>query len=182
MNVIFRLGFLIIIFYVLVSCGLTSPLPQVKSYELHTFSEHSVEVAINLVIDETNQSTLVATYAPIDPTLHLYGKDMPMTGIDGAGRPTRLELVAGPVESGGELKANVRPTDRYFKGFEQPFPLYPDGPVTLKLPIKLLAINAEAYKLHLSVTYMACSDDGGCKPPVTDKQIAVVLPEAVWSD
>src|SRR2546428_9885263 len=37
---------------------------------------------------------IVGTYTPSRATLHLYGKDLPRSGIHGVARPTLLELVS----------------------------------------------------------------------------------------
>ena len=105
---------------------------------------------------------------------------MPLSGIDGVGRPTRVAIVSGVMEAAGKLQADVIATDVSFPTFEQPFPLYPDGPVTLTLPVALPASRPESPEAVLSITYMACSSEGVCKPPVTDKQTTVTLPAAIW--
>lgn len=154
--------------------------PQEQAYSLLTFSKNSVEVEVRLEAETLESAQLVAVFTPTEPTLHLYGLDMPLTGIDGVGRPTRVAIVSGAIETAGELKADVTATDYTFPTLEKPFPLYPDGPVTLTLPVKLPASMPELQEAVLSLTYMACSSEGVCKPPVTDWQATVTLPAAIW--
>jgi len=153
---------------------------EAQTYSLLTFSKNSVEVTVYLEIESLEIAQLVAVFTPSDPSLHLYGLDMPLTGIDGVGRPTRVTIVSGVMAAAGELKADVTATDVSFPMFEQPFPLYPDGPVTLTLPVTLPAAMPESLESVLSITYMACSSEGVCKPPVTDQQTTITLPAAIW--
>src|SRR5881409_38358 len=53
------------------------------------------------------------------------------------------------------------------------FPVYPEGAVTLRLPVILT--SKDSATAVLSVTYMACSDRV-CLAPVIDKRIAVRIP------
>lgn len=153
---------------------------QAQTYSLLTFSKNSVAVAVHLEVETPESAQLIAIFTPTEPTLHLYGLDMPLSGIDGVGRPTRVAIVSGVMAAAGELQADVTATDVSFPTFAQPFPLYPDGPVTLTLPVTLPASRPESPEAVLSITYMACSSEGVCKPPVTDKQTTVTLPAAIW--
>ena len=171
----------ILLVFLLAGCQQeTQTLPQEQTYSLLTFAKNDVEVEVHLEIDEQESAQLVATFTPSEPTLHLYGLDMPLTGIEGVGRPTRIAIVSGAIESVGNLTADVTTTDRAFPNFDHTFPLYPDGPVTLTLPVKLPASRPESPEVVFSITYMACSSDGVCKPPVTDRQETITLPAAIW--
>ncbi len=156
--------------------------PSAETHLLYTMSKQSVAVEVFLVTDETGQATIVATFSPTDPTLHLYGITLPRAGIQGAGRPTLVEVIAGPLQTAGSLTADAVATPYELPGFEAPFPLYPDGPVTLTLPVKLPATRPSTLETELSVTYMACSSEGVCKPPVTDHRFMVALPTTLWPE
>ncbi|MCA9932725.1 MAG: hypothetical protein H6662_04220 [Ardenticatenaceae bacterium] len=156
--------------------------PVSQRFPLLTFTENSVAVLVELLVAPTGELSLVGTYTPTEPLLHLYGMDMPLHGIDGVGRPTRLDVISETAVSHGPLVANVTPTLHYFSGFEQPFSLYPDGQVVLTLPISLDTLSQETPELELSVTYMACSSGGGCEPPVTDRRFVVTIPAEIWQD
>lgn len=161
--------------------GCQSSAPREKRiFPLMVFSKHSVDVEAYLEIDVDRSAQLVAVFTPSDPTLHLYGKDMPRTGIDGVGRPTRLAVVAGELVASGELMADVAIIEKSFPIFDEPFPLYPDGPVRLTLPVTLPDSLPESTEAVLSITYMACSSEGSCKPPVTDHHERVALPLEIW--
>jgi hypothetical protein len=54
--------------------------------------------------------------------------------------------------------------------------VYPEGPVTLRLPI-LLPEGEGWFDEQVSVTFMACSD-GTCCPPVVGKLVTVRVPGA----
>lgn len=162
--------------------AIPTPTPGVQRFSLHTFTKNSVTVLIEWVVDPSGQINLVGTYTPTESDLHLYGKDLPRRGIDGVGRPTRLDIVSDTAVSTGPLQENLTPTMHLFKGFVQPFPLYPDGPVTLTQPIQLSDLPSGSSELELSVTYMACSSDGLCKPPVTDNHFTVTIPAEGWQN
>ena len=106
--------------------------------------------------------------------------DLPLKGIDGIGRPTRLEIVAGDLAPVGDVKADVTAVSHTIPNFDEPFSLYPDGPVTLTLPVTLPQDAPELRAVEISLTYMVCSSDGGCKPPVTDHRVNITLPEQIW--
>jgi hypothetical protein len=50
--------------------------------------------------------------------------------------------------------------DYTFEGFDRPFPAYPDGPVTLRLPIELPRASGQPATVRLALTYMTCSSYG----------------------
>lgn len=149
------------------------PFAQVQA--LARFEENGVRVTIDLERDQAGTLLLASTYTPEEPDSHVYSIDLPRTGIDGAGRPTRLDLPPQQAARAiGPLRANQPLIMQTFQGFSAPFPIYPDGPVTLRLPLDL-APHGAAAPLELTVGYMACSSKGACLPPVTDKHIAVTL-------
>lgn len=114
---------------------------------------------------------VVATLTPTDPTLHLYGIDLPVDGIDGAGRPSRIELRDADWEPAGELTASAEPSLLSLPGFDEPFPVYPEGPVTLELPVRQLGTGGDG-TLTVAVTFMACSDRV-CFAPVIDHEVTL---------
>lgn len=113
---------------------------------------------------------LEATYTPDAPGFHLYGTELPALGVDGVGRPTRLEV-------GGSASATGRPVaDRPARlepvaGASRPVPVYPPGPVTLSLPTQL----GPAGLPQVWVSYAACSTST-CLPPVTHHTVDVAPP------
>src|SRR5881392_3544569 len=114
------------------------------------------------------------TYTPSRATLHLYGKDLPKSGIHGVARPTLLELVSSAsIRSAGPLVADQPTIELQVAALGLTFPVYPEGVVTLRLPVILTAKDSAT--AVLSVTYMACSDRI-CLAPVIDKRIAVRIP------
>jgi Disulphide bond corrector protein DsbC len=115
------------------------------------------------------------TFSPTVPGGHFYGTTMPRTGIDGAGRPTLLELAEGEWLVSGPVVASVAAHDQSLPGFNTSFPLYPDGPVTLRLPIRRTTPGA-ATPARLALTFMVCTSSGVCFPPV--ERSVVELPVA----
>jgi hypothetical protein len=151
--------------------------PFVQGQSISTFTEHGVHVAITLERDRNGTLMLAGTYTPEEPDSHVYSKDLPRDGIEGAGRPTLLEVPPQPsVRAIGQLSADHPVLLHQFEGFSTAFPIYPDGPVTLRLPIEVTTDSATT-TVDLAITYMACSSKGYCLPPVVDKRLAVVLPK-----
>ncbi len=151
--------------------------PYVRWLALHSFIENGVKVDIALERDGAGQAILAATYTPMQEHFHLYSKDLPRNGIDGAGRPTLLEIAApGGVQPIGAVTADLPASDYTIDGFDRPFPVYPDGPVTMRLPIELPRASDQPATVRLTLTYMTCSSYGVCSPPVVEKPVSVIIP------
>jgi hypothetical protein len=141
---------------------------------LTSFTENDVEVTLSLKQDANGNSVLSATFLP-PKGYHLYSKDIPISGVDGLGRPTLLELTAESLmQATGILGESVKPEKPDFEPKE--LLVYPAGAITLSLPVKLPP-GEDWVEDDLSITYMACSASA-CKPPVVGKIISVRIPEA----
>jgi hypothetical protein len=179
MNSITRRLFTVLLAFVILSTLAIACTPRPKvdlargaSMKLATFSQHSVDVNIELQRGTNGQTFLSAVFTPA-PGYHLYSKDMPRYGVGGLGRPTLLELGENSkMETLGKLiesvGANVSTAD------PSGVLIYPDGPVTMTLPIRLPDGDEWAAE-EILLTYMACSATG-CKPPVQGEVISVKVP------
>ena len=157
-----------LVFGVYVSC---TPAPK-GPISLASFTENYVEVSIVLEQSALGNYILSATFTPPEE-YHLYSKDIPSTGIDGLGRPTRLALTSNSLmKSAGGLIESVKATAPEFEPRE--LLVYPLGAVTLSLPVELPP-GADWTEDEISVTYMACSANL-CKPPVEEKIVTVRVP------
>jgi hypothetical protein len=115
---------------------------------------------------------LSATFTPSQDH-HLYSKDIPINGLEGLGRPTLLELTEeSQMTALGGLIESVQAQEPDFEPKE--LLVYPAGPVTLKLPVKLPPGN-DWIDDQVKITYMACSAYQ-CKPPVEGKIVSVRIP------
>jgi hypothetical protein len=153
----------------------TSCNSQVRSpHELASFTENEVTVSIYLNKSKDGETFLSAKFSPPDG-YHLYSKDIPLTGVDGLGRPTLLELTTeSEIISLGELSESVSAEVPNFEPKE--LLVYPSGAVTLSMTIDLP--NEDGWLNDaVKVTYMACND-GGCKAPVIGKLVSVRIPGA----
>lgn len=154
----------------LVSC-ISAPSETVA---LASFTENYVEVSIYLECNSQGNGLLSATFTPPDG-YHLYSKDIPMSGIDGLGKPTLLELSAdSQIKAIGDLMESVQAQEPDFE--PKALLVYPHGPVTLSLPIELPSGDGWIED-ELEITYMACSGSQ-CKPPVVAKRVLVPIPSA----
>lgn len=139
---------------------------------LTSFTEHGVRVDLALDRDSTGRVWLSATYAPTEPDAHLYSKDLPVNGIEGLGRPTLLALVPpSAMTVTGPVVAN-RPVelDR-IDALNLAMPVYPAGPVTLRIPVNLPPAGSTT-RAVVSISYMACGPKG-CLPPVDNKRVTI---------
>lgn len=131
-------------------------------------------VRVELTYTGGHRGEVVAVFHPLDAGFHVYGPELPRDGIHGAGRPTLLELPPASAWSPtGPLAAEPPRTLQSLPSFDQPFPVFPDGPATLRLPVELDASAPPGTELVVSVTYMACSSSGLCLAPVIGRQIRV---------
>ena len=145
-----------------------------------TWRESGVEVQLRWWPDAgaaagERAGTLEATFTPLEPGFHLYGTQLPADGVDGVGRPTRLVL-------GGSLTGTTVPQARpaavptRLAGLATQVPLYPAGPVTLRLPVRGTTNGAgPAAPAWARLTYAACNDVT-CLAPVTGREVVLSLP------
>jgi hypothetical protein len=113
---------------------------------------------------------LIATYRPDKAGFHLYSAALPAGGIDGLGRPTVLAPGHG-LSAGGPAVADREPTTLHEVELGVDLPVYPDGPVTLTLPVVVSGAPVTAV-----IGYAACSPTQ-CLLPVTGKSVALHPPE-----
>lgn len=131
-----------------------------------------MSVSIRLENDGPGMYFLSATFNP-ESGLHLYSKDLPISGIDGLGRPTLVEAGAeSQYKVKGELIESVAAQIPEFE--PKTLLVYPVGAVTLRLPIDLPAGKGWVDDM-VKITYMACSENG-CKAPVMGMEIAIRIP------
>lgn len=168
----FRIGLLILL--ITTSC-LQTPRTQVLfPLTLATTTENNVTVSIQLLKKNEDKYLLSATFTPMEEA-HLYSKDLPITGIDGVGRPTLLELsFESQIKPVGELIESVPSQEPETE--PKALRVYPVGAVTLSLPIELPP-GTNWVEESVRVTYMACTESG-CKPPVMGKLISIQIPGA----
>lgn len=151
---------------------------QDQPVSLASFTENYVDVLIFLEHDSEGNHILSATFTPPEG-YHLYSKDLPLSGIDGLGRPTLVELTShSAMKATGTLIDEVKAEAPDFGPKE--LLVYPAGAVTLRLPVELPS-DSGWIEDEIQVTYMACSASQ-CKPPVVAKHILIPIPCADMSN
>jgi hypothetical protein len=95
---------------------------------------------------------------------------MPEDGVDGYGKPTRLDVTGGVIKPAGPIFSDASPHD------SGGLPIYPEGPVTLRQPIEI--IGGSDLTAQIEISYMACRTGGECKNPVERKRVEIKLPKA----
>ena len=142
-----------------------------RTPETRTFTASDVQVAVGLTRDSTTGAlTLSARYMPTRAGFHVYSKDLPLHGLDGLGRPTRLDPLSGLTAS-GDLVADQPVIMQSIDGLTEIFPVYPDGAITLRLPVTATGSGLASVK----VSYMACSSTFGCLAP-TEQIVTLAVP------
>lgn len=168
----FRIGLIVLLLILLLSAIVSCAPAPGKPIALASFREKFVDVSISLERDSNGGAVLSATFTPSQDH-HLYSKDIPINGLEGLGRPTLLELTEkSQMTTLGELIESVPAQEPDFEPKE--LLVYPAGPVTLKLPVKLPPGN-DWIDDQVKITYMACSAYQ-CKPPVEGKIVSVRIP------
>ncbi|RSS61522.1 hypothetical protein EF918_31740 [Streptomyces sp. WAC06614] len=130
------------------------------------FTENGVTVALSVSDWHDAQGTLTAVFTPEKKGFHLYSTDLPVTGVEGVGRPTTVTVTGGlTARSGPKVAAEVRMIS--VPGVDAPVPVYPDGPVTATLPVRAQG-DGDATVL---LGYASCSTQEGCTIPVADRPV-----------
>ncbi len=138
--------------------------------QLAEFEANGVKTVAFLESDEHGELLLRATFAPIAYGFHLYSKDLDPNKTGGVGRATQFELLPNPsLRAVGQAFTDVAPQSHAIPELNVSIDIYPDGPVTMRLPIEI-AEAATSIKAQVAISYMACKTDGVCLPPV-DRQI-----------
>jgi len=138
------------------------------------FTKNGVSVAISVErTGSSSEATLVGVFTP-DPThaepLHLYGLSLP---AGGPGIATRLALPEdAPLQATGPLTADQSTHD--LAGLS----VFAEGPVTLRLPVRLPSGDGTPITVTVLVDYLACTHDA-CLIPVLRGKISLQVPTVV---
>jgi heme o synthase len=140
-----------------------------------SWRESGVQVQVRWLPDS---GALEATFTPLEPGFHLYGTQLADDGVDGVGRPTRLAVAGALTQAAPAQALSDAPLTR-LSGLPTAVPLYPAGPVTLRLPVRRARTAAGGVEAPAwaQVSYAACNDLA-CLPPVTGRQLVLSLPPA----
>lgn len=135
-----------------------------------TRTQARVTVRVSLIRQGSQQWQLKVLFVPPSPGFHIYSLTMPDGGVHGLGIPTRLS-VRGALTAAGTVTAD-RPTLQFDVAvLDVELPVYPDGPVTLTLPVS----HKDGSAVQVLVSYGACSSTT-CLAPVTDEAIPLTVP------
>ncbi|MCX4539837.1 hypothetical protein [Streptomyces sp. NBC_01565] len=162
----------------LAAAGLTSCAPEeakASAPPVARFTENGVTVTLGVADWKDAKGTLTATFTPTEAGYHLYSTDLPAEGVEGVGRPTSVK-VAGALAATGPVAAGAEVLRINLPGVDSAVPVYPDGPVTVKLPIR--AENAGASSGESAggtakalISYASCNAEEGCNIPVMDHPV-----------
>jgi Disulphide bond corrector protein DsbC len=113
---------------------------------------------------------LEVLFVPPSPGFHLYSLSLPDGGVEGLGIPTRLS-VRGALVATGAVTAGEPTQLLDIAALGVKLPVYPDGPVTLALPVR----HTDGLTAQVVVSYGACSS-ATCLAPVIDEAIPLSVP------
>jgi thiol-disulfide isomerase/thioredoxin len=145
--------------------------PKRRVADLAAFTERGVRVSLHLERDRSGGLWLAGVFAPTSADTHLYATELPAEGIDGLGRPTSIVIAPGSaLRATGRSVADRPIVNDVIEGLDTVLPVYPPGPVTLRLPVA--RGDGAADRTDVVVGYMACGPRG-CLAPVQDRRVAV---------
>jgi hypothetical protein len=159
------------LFVVSVATGCSGAAGGPSAYS-ERFEGARVEIRVHYERATETTGFLVADFSPMADGIHLYGNDLPVEGIDGAGRPTRVAITEAGWHTTATPSASVASQLVEHAGFDTPFPVYPDGPVTLRQPVERTAAGDDG-SIDAAVTFMACTTSGLCYVPIEDQAVSV---------
>jgi len=141
-----------------------------------TRTQAGVAVRVSVMGQGSAGWRLKVLLVPLSRGFHLYSLSLPNGGEQGLGIPTRLS-VRGALEATGAATAQepTRLLDIAVLGVK--LPVYPDGPVTLDLPVRdaAAAASGDGAVAQVVVSYGACSS-ATCLAPVIGEVIPVSVP------
>jgi hypothetical protein len=157
------------------ACSFPTVRTKTKRIELAEFTESYVHVVIELERTGEGRALLETTFTPTEEDAHLYSMDLPEQGIEGIGRPTRVELPEGAfLQAAGDLQESAEASYNTVADGVPAMLVYPEGAVTLTLPVLLPDEDDLPVNDQVLVTYMACTSTT-CHAPVVDKAVDIHL-------
>jgi cytochrome c biogenesis DsbD-like protein len=130
---------------------------------VHGYQGRLVQGDVEVVV-RVRRHDLTATFTPRRSGFHVYSVDLPAAGVQGLGVPTRVQPSGGATAT-GDLVADQPVRSLDYPSLGLTLPVYPDGPVTLRL-----AVERSRSEPEVRVTYAACSE-ALCLPPVRDARV-----------
>ena len=141
-----------------------------------SFTDGGVRVSVTLERTAADEVRVTAALTPQTRGFHLYSLALPDGGIDGLGIPTRMS-VSAPLTATGPVSASAEPYGLRPPGLDVTLPVYPDGPLTLRLTTRLDRSHGGS-GARVVLSYGACSATSGCRPPVRNHPLDLPVPGA----
>jgi len=135
-----------------------------------------VSVAVSSAWSDDGLLVIRGVFTPDDEGFHLYSNELPRQGVDGIGRPTLIEVDDVEfVKASRPLVASAKAHEHHDSTLDMTFSLFPDGPVTLYLPLQIKDQPQSPMQLPVKLTYMSCSEMR-CNSPVEGAVAEIVVP------
>ncbi|MFE3992057.1 hypothetical protein ACFXPW_10300 [Streptomyces goshikiensis] len=155
----------------LTSCSVAKAEPSAPA--VTRFTQNGVTVTLAVTGWKDAKGILTATFTPTEAGYHLYSTDLPADGVEGVGRPTSV-TVAGGLAADGPASVDAEVLRINLPGVDSEVPVYPDGPVTLTLPVRAEGEGeggARAGAAKALIGYASCNAEEGCNIPVLDRPV-----------
>lgn len=120
-------------------------------------------VAVTAVVET---DAVAVTFTPDRPDLHLYAMELAVERTAGLGVATGVR-VGGALSATGAATADRPVHDLRLAALEVAVPVYPEGPVTVRVPVRRGEGTASLW-----VSYAACSATE-CFAPVRDREVVL---------
>jgi hypothetical protein len=130
-------------------------------------SDGGVDVRAVLAGGPDGSDEIRVTFTPQRPGFHLYSLDLRPEQVRGLGTPTRVAVRSG-AEAAGPAHADRPVQQLVYDVLGVALPVYPDGPVTVTLPVRRFGDAG----VDVAVSFGACSE-ATCLPPVLDRVVAL---------
>jgi len=150
------------------------------SYASNTVTHHDaagrVKVDVSSAWSEDGLLVIRGIFTPDDAGYHLYSSALAKTGVGGIGRPTLIEVSdVALIQEIGPLVSSEKAVDHHDDVLDMTFPIYPDGPVTVYLPLRLNSAPKTPTQIPVKITYMSCSK-ANCNVPIEGDVAEITVP------
>jgi len=147
-----------------------------SSVDTHHDEGGRVKVELSSAWSEDGLLVVRGIFTPDDAGFHLYDSKLPKIGISGLGRPTLMEVDdSDALQDIGPLVSDKKAFAHHDDTLDITLSIYPDGAVTLYLPLRFSPTPQAPTSVPIKLTYMACSE-ARCYSPIEGAVVEITAP------
>jgi len=152
--------------WVVLSANELAALSYSPSLAVHHDPAGRVKVEISTAWKADELLVVRGVFTPDDHGFYLYSRELPMSGINGIGRPTLIEVGdTNLFQRVGPLMSDQKPVEQIDELSNVSFPVYPERAVTMYLPLRFKASPQSSATIQIMLSYMSCSTRR-CNSPI----------------